>query len=87
MLCRVALALVIATASSTWAQSVISAHSGVINYTEGTVNLDGKAIRLELTKVSDVKTGQTLAAEDGRAEVLLTPGVFLRLAELTTDHP
>ena len=29
----------------------------------------------------DVKNGQTLAAEDGRAEVLLTPGVILRIAE------
>ncbi len=31
--------------------------------------------------MSNVKTGQTLATKDGDAEVLLTPGVFLRLAE------
>lgn len=81
MLCRVALALVVLTAGSTWAQSVISAHSGVINYTEGQVQLDGKSVRLEPAKITDVKTGQTLSVEDGRAEVLLTPGVFLRLNE------
>src|SRR5713226_5844313 len=81
MLRRFSLALVVFTAGSAWAQSVISAHSGVINYTEGQVLLDGKPVRLELAKISDVKASQTLAAEDGRSEVLLTPGVFLRLAE------
>ncbi len=81
MLRRVPLALLLLTAGAAWAQSVISAHSGVINYTEGNVLLDGQAVRLETSKVTDVKSGQTLAAEDGRSEVLLTPGVFLRLAE------
>jgi len=71
------------TASSMWAQSVISAHSGVIHLTEGTVELDGKVIQspAKLGEFVDVKTGQTLATKDGDAEVLLTPGVFLRLAE------
>jgi len=66
-----------------WAQSVISAHSGVIHLTEGTVQLDGKAIQSpeKFGEFLDVKDGQTLATKDGDAEVLLTPGVFLRLAE------
>jgi hypothetical protein len=63
------------------AQSVISAHSGVIQYVEGSVLLDGKQVAPKFAEFPDVKTGQTLAADDGRAEVLLTPGVFLRLAE------
>ncbi len=29
----------------------------------------------------DVKNGQVLAAQDGRAEVLMTPGVILRIGE------
>ena len=71
------------TTSSMWAQSVISAHSGVIHLTEGTVELDGQAVQspAKLGEFVDVKTGQTLATKDGDAEVLLTPGVFLRLAE------
>ena len=74
-------ALGLGTAASAWAQSVISAHSGVIQYTEGQVTLDGQTVQMKTSQFPDVKTGQTLAAEDGRAEILLTPGVFLRIAE------
>jgi len=63
------------------AQSVISAHSGTIHYTEGQVLLDGQAIQSKFGEFPEIKPGQVLAAQDGRAEVLLTPGVFLRLAE------
>src|ERR1700744_962552 len=68
-------------ATSAWAQSVISAHSGVIQYTEGEVKLDGQTVLMKASEFPDVKTGQTRAAGDGRAEILLTPGVFLRIAE------
>jgi hypothetical protein len=60
---------------------VISAHSGVIQYVEGDVSLDGAQVVMKASEFPDVKNGQTLATESGRAEVLLTPGVFLRLAE------
>jgi hypothetical protein len=78
---RFLLALTMLLTSSAWAQSVISAHSGVIQYTEGQVTLDGKTIQPKFAEFPDVKVGQTLAAQDGRTEVLLTPGVFLRVAE------
>jgi len=81
MLIRLPLAVLLVGASSAWAQQVISAHSGVIHYVEGTVTLDGKQIQPKFAEFPDVKNGQTLAAEDGRAEVLLTPGVILRIAE------
>src|SRR5438874_10596893 len=81
MLPKLSLIFAVVAASSAWGQAVISAHSGVINYSEGQVLLEGKAIRLEPAKVLEMKTDQTLAAEDGRSEVLLTPGAFLRLAE------
>lgn len=81
MLFRLPLAILLVGASSAWAQQVISAHSGVIHYVEGTVTLDGKQIQPKFAEFPDVKNGQTLAAEDGRAEVLLTPGVILRIAE------
>src|SRR5580698_1848377 len=81
MLGKLSLVLTVAMTSSAWAQSVISAHSGVIHYVEGQVTLDDTAVQPKFAEFPDVKQGQTLAAQDGRAEVLLTPGVFLRLAE------
>jgi hypothetical protein len=64
-----------------WAQSVISAHSGVVHYIEGDVAIDGSEIHPRFAEFPDLKNGQVLATEEGRAEILLTPGVFLRLAE------
>lgn len=66
---------------ATWAQSVISAHSGIIHYVEGEVTIDGNAIHPKFAEFPDVKSGQLVATTEGRAEILLTPGVFLRLAE------
>lgn len=81
MLKRLPLAILLVGATSAWGQQVISAHSGVIHYVEGTVTLEGKTIAPKFGEFPDVKNGETLAAEDGRAEVLLTPGVILRIAE------
>jgi hypothetical protein len=63
------------------AQSVVSAHSGVIHYIEGDVTIDGAAVHPKFAEFPEVKSGQVLATAEGRAEMLLTPGVFLRLAE------
>jgi hypothetical protein len=63
---------------------VISAHSGVIHLAEGQVSVDGKDVVQKFGEFGDVKVGQTLATQDGRAEVLLTPGVFLRVTENTS---
>lgn len=81
MLKRLPLGFVLLLATSAWAQNVISAHSGVIQWVEGTVVKDGQPVHLKVSEVQDVKNDQTLAAEEGRAEVLLTPGVFLRIKE------
>ena len=64
-----------------WAQSVISAHSGVVHYIEGDVAIDGTSLHPKFGEFPDIKNGQVLSTEEGRAEILLTPGVFLRLAE------
>jgi len=66
-----------------WAQSVISAHSGVIHYKEGQVEVDGKPVKQDPQKgqFGEIKAGQKLIVKDGQAEILLTPGVFLRVAE------
>jgi len=64
-----------------WGQRALSARSGMVNYVEGRVTLDDKALDPKITEVPEVKNRSVLATEEGRAEVLLTPGAFLRLAE------
>ena len=63
------------------AQSVISAKSGMIHYVEGRVLLDGKPVDIKFAHFPEIKEGVELRTEDGRAEILLTPGAFLRLGE------
>ncbi|HXP89017.1 MAG TPA: FecR domain-containing protein [Bryobacteraceae bacterium] len=75
------LAVLIALAFPANAQSVISAHSGVIHFFEGSVYLGDRPLASQLGKFSTVPPGAELRTEEGRAEVLLTPGVFLRIGE------
>src|SRR5579863_5095546 len=75
------ISVALAWGAAAWGQSVISAHSGVIHYIEGQVTVDGAAIHPKSTQFPDIRPDQVLATEDGRAEILLTPGVFLRLPE------
>ena len=62
-------------------QDVISAKSGLIHYIEGDVFLADKAVVQKFGEYPEMKTGQHLRTETGRAEILLTPGVFLRMSE------
>jgi uncharacterized membrane protein YgcG len=71
--------LVMAGAAS--AQVAISANSGMINYIEGKVLLDGKAIKSSLNSFSQLQNGSEIRTEEGRVEVLLGSGVFLRMGE------
>jgi hypothetical protein len=73
--------LVAFSGTTAFAQTVISARSGLIHYVEGRVLLDGKPVEVKITNFPEVKENMELRTEDGRAEVLLNPGVFLRLAE------
>lgn len=63
------------------AQQVISAKAGLIHYTEGAVYLADKEISVGRGEYPEMKAGDVLRTGEGRVEVLLTPGVFLRLAE------
>lgn len=68
-------------AGSAWAQYVISAHSGVIQAADGRTFLNGQLVELKFGQFPDIKDNQVFRTEEGRAEILLTPGVFLRLGE------
>jgi hypothetical protein len=61
--------------------AVISARSGLIHYVEGQVYVAGQPVETKFGVFPEVKENQQLKTEEGRAEVLLTPGVFLRLGE------
>ncbi len=63
------------------AQAVVSTHSGVLNFYEGTVLLDDQPVDQKEGTFASLKEGSTLRTENGRAELLLTPGVFLRVDE------
>ena len=78
-----ALAAVIALALPAGAQSVISTHSGVIHFFEGAVYLGDQLLEPRLGRFPSVPPSGELRTAEGRAEVLLTPGVFLRMGERT----
>ena len=63
------------------AQQIVSAHAGVVHYTEGRVYVGDRLVEKKFGVFPDLQVGQELRTEQGRAEVLLTPGAFLRLSE------
>ena len=78
------LALGLILAGSALAQQVISAHSGVVQYVEGAAYINDNQVDPKFGQFPDIRENQVFRTEEGRAEVLLTPGVFLRLAENTS---
>jgi hypothetical protein len=76
-----ALSLVIALSFPAKAQSVVSTRSGVIYFFEGAVYLGDQPLESHLGKFPCVSQGAELRTAEGRAEVLLTPSVFLRMGE------
>jgi len=84
----IAMGAVLALAPAVWAQSVISAKSGTIHHVDGKASIAGT--NLKPTKTGEfpaLEQGQTLVTQDAHAEVLLTPGVFLRLASRPKPLP
>ena len=75
----VATALTLAVSLPCAAQSVISAKSGTLHYFTGQVSIDGVDQKMKPGIFPMVKPDSILRTEVGQAEVLLTPGVFLRL--------
>jgi hypothetical protein len=73
--------VLIAAAAVCSAQAVTSAHSGTLNYLEGTVSVDGSLIQSNVGRFSELKEQSVLRTGQGRAELLLTPGVVLRVGE------
>jgi hypothetical protein len=64
----------------------ISAKPGVVNYVEGNTSLNGRPVSPGELQSAALNAGDVLSVEAGKAEVLLTPGVFLRLGSNSQVH-
>src|SRR5271156_985958 len=73
--------LSVLASGTAFAQAVISAHAGVVQYVEGRAFLNDQAVEPKFAQFPDIKENQEFRTEEGRAEILLTPGVFMRLGE------
>jgi FecR protein len=60
-------------------QSANPAEPGTLNYIEGQVSINGQAVNWSSVGFTALNEGQVIETGNGKAEVLLTPGVFLRL--------
>jgi hypothetical protein len=52
-----------------------------LNYFEGQVSIDGRSIGQQAIGTTELIHGQSLQTQAGKAELLLTPGVFLRVGD------
>jgi hypothetical protein len=57
------------------------AQPGTVNYIEGTASLDGQTLNNKSVGNVILEPGQELSTTTGKAEILLTPGVFLRVGD------
>src|SRR6185437_2322124 len=79
-----AVATTLLAAAGCLAQNIAPSHSGTVHYFEGDVSIDGAKLVSQAGRFSDLKEQSTLQTAQGRAEILLTPGVLLRVGENTS---
>jgi hypothetical protein len=79
--CSVLLSVLACLSPSASAQTIVSAQSGVVNFFEGSVSIDGQVLERKFGRFNELKPGSELRTNLGRAEILLTPGVLLRIDE------
>jgi hypothetical protein len=65
-------------------QGANPARPGTLNYIEGQASMEGHQLSRRSVGHAELQVGQYLATANGKAEILLTPGVFLRLDNNTT---
>jgi hypothetical protein len=78
---RIGLLVWCACTAVMWAQEEGTPTPGMLNFIEGHVTMDGQPAVADGSEAGAVRVGHVLQTDQGRAEVLLTPGVFLRVAE------
>ncbi|WP_446742490.1 FecR domain-containing protein [Silvibacterium acidisoli] len=79
---QVHLLVALATLSvSAFGQSTNQARPGTLNYVEGTAAIGRHVLSSRSVGSAELQPGQTLTTQNGKAEILLTPGVFLRVGD------
>lgn len=73
------LALLFLAIQTAWAQYVVSTSAGTIHFVTGEVLVDGKPADWAPLRFPLLARGQVLTTGNGRAEILLGSGVFLRI--------
>jgi hypothetical protein len=54
---------------------------GTLNYVEGQASMGGESLNSKSVGSAELRPGETLTSHNGKAEILLTPGVFLRTGD------
>jgi hypothetical protein len=75
----VILGLIGATCVILSAQTRRTAVPGTVNYIEGQVSIDGRAVNRNQYGYSQLESNHVLSTQNGKAEILLSPGVFVRV--------
>ncbi len=73
-----------ALSATAFGQNANSASPGTLNYIEGQASIEGRPVSSQSVGNTKLEAGQVLATANGKAEILLTPGIFLRLGEDST---
>lgn len=73
--------VVVLFATAAFAQSIVSARSGAIHHLEGHALIDGDVIATKFAEFPNLQESSVLRTERGRVEMLLTPGVIVRMSE------
>jgi hypothetical protein len=63
------------------AQAAQTAIPGTLNYVQGQVSLDGADMTTQQIGRAEMQPNQILSTGQGKAEILLSPGVFLRVGD------
>jgi hypothetical protein len=74
----------LATLLSTTTWAVDNALPGTLNYIEGQASVGDQQLDPKSVGSVELQPGQTLTTGNGKAEILLTPGVFLRVGDNST---
>ncbi len=67
-----------------WSDTTTDRHTampGTLNYVEGQATIGDQALDAKSVGSAGLQNGQSLTTDKGKAEILLTPGVYLRLGD------
>lgn len=78
---RLSAGLVGALGLLTSAIAAVPARPGAVNFLEGSVSINGRDVTSSAIGSATLPAGSVLRTASGRAEVLLTPGVLLRIGQ------